>query len=125
MVTIGYPGRTIADVRPVPRRPATATQAREHGISRGAVRTAVVDLMPDRSAAGHQATSAMGSRHPRSPGKFAELLRVTELDDAEWATPPPLPPCTAKPFDGPQGAPTVPDAAQGPPGVRDGRLRFR
>jgi len=60
-----------------------------------------------------------------TPGRFAEFLRVTELDDAEWATPPPLPPCTAKPFDGPQGAPTVPGAAQGPPGVRDGRLRFR
>jgi hypothetical protein len=60
-----------------------------------------------------------------TPGKFAEFLRVTELDDAEWATSPQLPPCTAKPFDGPQGVPTVPGAAQGPPGVRDGRLRLR
>lgn len=47
-----------------------------------------------------------------TPGKFTEFLRVTELDDAEWTTPPPLPPCTAKPFDGPQGAPTVPGAAK-------------
>ncbi|MER7375191.1 hypothetical protein [Streptomyces lanatus] len=76
-------------MRRVPRRPATATQAREHGISRGAVRTAVVDLMPDDSAADHQATSATAVVTLDTPGKFAEFLRVTELDDAEWATPPP------------------------------------
>ncbi|TRO63033.1 hypothetical protein E4K73_19630 [Streptomyces sp. IB201691-2A2] len=60
-------------MRPVPRRPATATQAREHGISRGAVRTAVVDLMPDHSAADHQATSATGSRHPRYAGQVRRI----------------------------------------------------
>ncbi|MFI9756334.1 hypothetical protein ACIHFB_00140 [Streptomyces sp. NPDC051963] len=47
---------------------------------------------------------------------------MTELDDAEWATPPPLPPCTAKPLYGPQGAPTGPGAKAVRHGLRDRRI---
>ncbi|MGG7569024.1 helix-turn-helix domain-containing protein [Streptomyces sirii] len=37
-----------------------AALAREHGVSRGAVRTAVADLMPEHTAADHEDTPALG-----------------------------------------------------------------
>ncbi|MDT0468154.1 hypothetical protein [Streptomyces gibsoniae] len=63
-----------------------AALAREQGVSRGAVRTAVVDLMPEHTAADHETTPP-----PEPPatldlsGKAAGFLRAAEPDDAERA----------------------------------------
>ncbi|WP_326770672.1 recombinase family protein (plasmid) [Streptomyces sp. NBC_01591] len=62
-----------------------AALAREHGVSRGAVRTAVGDLMPEH-AAGHEDTPALELPVTLDmPGKVADFLRAAELDDAERA----------------------------------------
>jgi DNA invertase Pin-like site-specific DNA recombinase len=62
-----------------------AALARDHGVSRGAIRTAVADLLPDHSAIDE------GSPVPElpvtldMPGKVADYLRTTELEPAERA----------------------------------------
>ncbi|GAA2724765.1 MULTISPECIES: recombinase family protein [Streptomyces] len=62
-----------------------AALARDHGVSRGAIRTAVADLLPD-----HTATKE-GDPAPElpvtldMPGKVADYLRTTDLDPAERA----------------------------------------
>lgn len=61
-----------------------AALAREHGVSRGAVRTAVADLMPEHTAGGHE--DAPAPELPVTldmPGKVADFLRAAELDEAE------------------------------------------
>jgi transposase-like protein len=79
-------GKTIADVRAAYLDGQTiAALAREHGVSRGAVRTAVADLMPEHVAADE---AAPGPELPVTldmPGKIADFLRATELDTAERA----------------------------------------
>lgn len=64
-----------------------AALARDHGVSRGAIRTAVADLMPS--------TPPPTARMPPAPelpvtldmpGKVADFLRTTELRTAEHAT---------------------------------------
>ncbi|MEU5927099.1 recombinase family protein [Streptomyces antimycoticus] len=63
-----------------------AALAREHGVSRGAIRTAVADLMPEHTAADRE--DAQTPELPVTldmPGKVADFLRATELDDAERA----------------------------------------
>ncbi|XVQ07293.1 hypothetical protein ACQP1W_32385 [Spirillospora sp. CA-255316] len=64
-----------------------AALAREHGVSRGAVRTAVADLMPDHTAAaGHEDTPAPELPVTLDmPGKVADFLRTAELNNAERA----------------------------------------
>jgi transposase-like protein len=64
-----------------------ASLAREHGVSRGAVRTAVADLMPDHTAAaGHEDTPAPELPVTLDmPGKVADFLRTAELTNAERA----------------------------------------
>lgn len=58
-----------------------AALAREHGVSRGAVRTAVADLMSD-----HETTVARELPVTLDmPGKVADFRRAAELDDAERA----------------------------------------
>lgn len=63
-----------------------AALAREHGVSRGAIRTAVADLMPERTAAGHE-----GAPTPElpvtldMPGKVADFLHAVEPEAAERA----------------------------------------
>ncbi|MDX2939026.1 recombinase family protein [Streptomyces ipomoeae] len=61
-----------------------AALAREHGVSRGAIRTAVADLMPEHIATDHKTTPAL--ELPAAidmPGKVADFLRAAELDDVE------------------------------------------
>ncbi|WP_329038508.1 recombinase family protein [Streptomyces sp. NBC_01725] len=60
-----------------------AALARDHGVSRGAIRTAVADLLPDHTA------SQEGEPAPElpvtldMPGKVADFLRTAELEPAE------------------------------------------
>ncbi|MFJ6930656.1 resolvase [Streptomyces nigra] len=63
-----------------------AALARDHGVSRGAIRTAVADLLPEHTAEGQE-----GVPTPElpvtldMPGKVADYLRTTELEPAERA----------------------------------------
>ncbi|WP_229877986.1 resolvase [Streptomyces bluensis] len=62
-----------------------AALAREHGVSRGAIRTAVAYLLPEHTAA---ATDTLAPELPvvlHMPGKVADFLRTAALDDAERA----------------------------------------
>ncbi|MGW6483966.1 recombinase family protein [Streptomyces sp. NPDC055059] len=59
--------------------------ARDHHVSRGAIRTAVDDLMPEHSTA-HQDTPAPELPVTLDmPGKVADFLRAAELEPAERA----------------------------------------
>ncbi|MGW0390615.1 recombinase family protein [Streptomyces sp. NPDC003042] len=63
-----------------------AALARDRGVSRGAIRTAVADLMPDHAVIEHEDVPA--SELPVTldmPGKVADFLRTTELEPAERA----------------------------------------
>ncbi|WP_242586901.1 hypothetical protein [Streptomyces sp. MST-110588] len=75
-------GETVADVRTAYLEgQSLAALAREHGVSRGAVRTAVADLLPEHVAD----ESAPVPELPVTldmPGKVAGFLRAAELDDA-------------------------------------------
>ncbi|MER7063838.1 resolvase [Streptomyces albidoflavus] len=63
-----------------------AALARDHGVSRGAIRTAVADLLPD-----HNAIAQEDSPAPElpvaldMPGKVADFLRASDLEPAERA----------------------------------------
>ncbi|MGP4050085.1 hypothetical protein [Streptomyces sp. 2A115] len=79
-------GKMIADVRAAYLDGQTiAALAREHGVSRGAVRTAVTDLMPEHAAADEGTTAPELPVSFDMPGEVAGFLRATELDDAERA----------------------------------------
>ncbi|WP_411138007.1 resolvase [Streptomyces sp. C10] len=63
-----------------------AALARDHGVSRGAIRTAVADLMPDHTAIEQE--DAPAPELPVTldmPGKVADFLRTAELEPAERA----------------------------------------
>ncbi|MGW5625582.1 ATP-dependent DNA ligase [Streptomyces olivaceus] len=72
-----------------------ATSPRDHGVSRGAIRTAVADLLPDRiAAATATATATATAKEAPSPelpvtlampGTVTDRLRTTELESAERA----------------------------------------
>ncbi|MDX3233319.1 recombinase family protein [Streptomyces sp. ME19-01-6] len=63
-----------------------AALAREHDVSRGAIRTAVADLMPEHTTADPEDTAAPELPVTLDmPGRVADFLRTTELDDAERA----------------------------------------
>ncbi|KND30927.1 recombinase family protein [Streptomyces acidiscabies] len=63
-----------------------AALAREHGVSRGAIRTAVADLMPEYTTVGHADTSAPEPPVTLDmPGKVADFLLAAELEPAERA----------------------------------------
>ncbi|MFJ5725994.1 resolvase [Streptomyces sp. NPDC093149] len=66
-------------------RRSIAALARNHGVSRGAIRTAVADLMPDHTAIEEDAPARELPVTLDMPGKVADFLRTTELDDAERA----------------------------------------
>ncbi|WP_338059800.1 recombinase family protein [Streptomyces natalensis] len=63
-----------------------AALARDHRVSRGAIRTAVADLLPD-----HTVSEQEGGPAPETPvtldmpGKVADFLRATDLEPAERA----------------------------------------
>lgn len=62
-----------------------AALAREHSVSRGAVRTAVADLLPKHVTDDEPAPAPKLPITLDMPGKAADLLRTTELDDVERA----------------------------------------
>ncbi|MET7934276.1 recombinase family protein [Streptomyces sp. NPDC005322] len=141
-------GETIADVRAAYLDGQTiAALAREHGVSRGAVRTAVADLMPERVAADEGTPAPELPVTLDMPGKVADFLRATEMGDAELAaldhgatvrrgqgytlrvTAAPavhgqlLARC--QPLDGTQGAPTARHSARPAASTRTASMPFR
>lgn len=62
-----------------------AALAREHGVSRGAIRTAVADLMPDHTAIEKEVPAPELPVTLDMPGKVADFLRAAELEPAERA----------------------------------------
>ncbi|MGW2227993.1 recombinase family protein [Streptomyces formicae] len=64
---------------------AIAALARDHQVSRGAIRTAVADLLPDYTAADPGAPAPETPVVLDMPGKVADFLRAAELDNAERA----------------------------------------
>ncbi|MFC9536005.1 recombinase family protein [Streptomyces sp. NPDC056975] len=62
-----------------------AALARDHGVSRGAIRTAVADLMPDHIAVEEDAPAPELPVALDMPGKVADFLRSTDLEPAERA----------------------------------------
>ncbi|WP_329474173.1 resolvase [Streptomyces sp. NBC_01723] len=73
MRTAYLDGRSIADL------------ARAHGVSRGAVRTAIADLVPEHVAANERTPTPELPVTLDMPGKVADFLRAIELDDVERA----------------------------------------
>ncbi|GAA3427722.1 hypothetical protein GCM10018953_49050 [Streptosporangium nondiastaticum] len=63
-----------------------AALAREHGVSRGAIRTAVAGLLPEYTAADPGAPAPELPVVLDMPGKVADFLRNTDLEPAERAT---------------------------------------
>lgn len=62
-----------------------AALARDHGVSRGAIRTAVADLLPDHTTIEEDAPVPELPVTLDMPGKIADYLRTTELEPAERA----------------------------------------
>lgn len=62
-----------------------AALARDHRVSRGAIRTAVADLLPDHTATKEDAPAPELPVILDMPGKIADYLRTTELKPAERA----------------------------------------
>ncbi|MFI9366943.1 resolvase [Kitasatospora sp. NPDC053057] len=61
-----------------------AALARDHGVSRGAIRTAVSDLLPDHAASERENIPAPELPVTLDmPGKVADFLRTAELEPAE------------------------------------------
>ncbi|MFE5118314.1 recombinase family protein [Streptomyces sp. NPDC056669] len=63
-----------------------AALARDHEVSRGAIRTAVADLLPEYTAADPDAPAPELPVALDVPGKVADFLRTTDLEPAERAT---------------------------------------
>ncbi|MFE4698719.1 resolvase [Streptomyces sp. NPDC056738] len=59
-----------------------AALARDHGVSRGAIRTGVADLLPEHTASGADAPAPLAVTLDM-PSKVADYLRTTELEPAE------------------------------------------
>ncbi|MFE9097773.1 recombinase family protein [Streptomyces sp. NPDC007264] len=62
-----------------------AALARDHGVSRGAIRTAVADLLPEHTAAEPDAAAPELPVTLDMPGKVADFLRTAETEPAERA----------------------------------------
>ncbi|MFE7046164.1 hypothetical protein ACFU9X_44345 [Streptomyces atratus] len=76
-------GDTVADVRTAYLKgQSIAALAREHGVSRGAIRTAVADLLPEH-ATDQDAPAPELPITLDMPGKVADFLRAAELEPAE------------------------------------------
>ncbi|PJE96369.1 resolvase [Streptomyces carminius] len=74
---------TVADVRTAHLEgQSVAALAREHSVGRGAVRTAVADLLPEHVADDEPAPAPELPITLDMPGKVADFLRTTEPDDA-------------------------------------------
>ncbi|MEE1930909.1 recombinase family protein [Streptomyces sp. TRM 70351] len=80
------PADKIADVRTAYLKGRSiAALARDHGVSRGAIRTAVADLLPDHTANEEDTPAPELPVTLDMPGKVADYLRTTELEPAERA----------------------------------------
>ncbi|MER5756801.1 recombinase family protein [Streptomyces sp. NPDC002088] len=76
-------GDTVADVRTAYLKgQSIAALAREHGVSRGAICTAVADLLPEH-ATDQDAPAPELPITLDMPGKVADFLRAAELEPAE------------------------------------------
>ncbi|MFE6891979.1 resolvase [Streptomyces sp. NPDC057694] len=62
-----------------------AALARDHRVSRGAIRTAVADLLPEHTASEEDAPTPELPVALDMPGKVPDCLRTTELEPAERA----------------------------------------
>ncbi|WP_306313030.1 resolvase [Streptomyces hydrogenans] len=62
-----------------------AALVRDHGVSRGAIRTAVADLLPDHTAGPEDVPAPELPVTLDMPGKVADFLRAGELDPVERA----------------------------------------
>ncbi|MFJ1967128.1 resolvase [Streptomyces sp. NPDC087903] len=62
-----------------------AALARDHGVSRGAIRTAVADLLPDHTAVEKDAPAPELPVTLDMPGKVADFLHAADLEPAERA----------------------------------------
>ncbi|GHG29239.1 recombinase family protein [Streptomyces filamentosus] len=62
-----------------------AALARDHGVSRSAIRTAVADLLPEHTATEQDTPAPELPVTLDMPGKIADFLRTTELEPAERA----------------------------------------
>ncbi|MEU6488664.1 resolvase [Streptomyces sp. NPDC046887] len=62
-----------------------AALARDHRVSRGAIRTAIADLLPEHTAIEEDAPAPELPVTLDMPGKVADYLRTTELETAERA----------------------------------------
>lgn len=62
-----------------------AALARDHNVSRGAIRTAVADLLPEHTAADQDVRAPELPVTLDMPGKVADFLRAAELEPAERA----------------------------------------
>ncbi|MGW2103706.1 hypothetical protein ACWCPX_39775 [Streptomyces olivaceoviridis] len=62
-----------------------AALARDHGVSRGAIRTAAADLLPDHNAIKEDTLAPEVPVSLDMPGKVADFLRTIELEPAERA----------------------------------------
>ncbi|MFJ7275523.1 hypothetical protein [Kitasatospora sp. NPDC098663] len=62
-----------------------AALARDHNVSRGAIRTAVADLLPDHVTADEEGPAPELLVTVDMPGKVADFLRTAELDPVERA----------------------------------------
>ncbi|GAA2693126.1 recombinase family protein [Streptomyces lunalinharesii] len=65
-------------------RRSIAALARDHGVSRGAIRTAVADLLPDHIAVPDRPAPELPVTLDM-PGKVADFLRTTELEPPKCA----------------------------------------
>ncbi|GLY87169.1 hypothetical protein [Actinoallomurus iriomotensis] len=80
------PADKTADVRTAYlENRSIAALARDHGVSRGATRTAVADLMPDHTATEEDAPAPELPVTLGMPGKVADFLRLIDLEPAERA----------------------------------------
>ncbi|MEU6379214.1 recombinase family protein [Streptomyces sp. NPDC046909] len=79
-------GEAVADVRAAYLEgESIAALARDHGVSRGAIRTAIADLLPDYTANDQDAPAPELPVLLDMPGKIADFLRAAELEPAERA----------------------------------------
>ncbi|WP_326762528.1 hypothetical protein OG418_02275 [Streptomyces phaeochromogenes] len=62
-----------------------AALARDHGVSRGAIRTAVADLLPDHTGVEEDIPAPELLVTLDMPGKVADFLRTADLEPAERA----------------------------------------
>ncbi|MFF3091478.1 resolvase [Streptomyces nojiriensis] len=80
------PAAKTADVRTASLKGRSiAALVRDHRVSRGAIRTAVADLLPDHTASQEDAPASGLPVTLDMPGKVDDYLRTTELEPAEPA----------------------------------------